>query len=59
MEQIEPFTGEFLSFMRYKDAADTMVFGAELLMKLNQPGKAYDLLKAAWDLQQGVGSCSE
>lgn len=51
MEQIESFTQEFLSLMRYKDAADAMVFGAELLVNQNQPEKAYNLLKAAWDLQ--------
>ena len=41
---------EFMSLMRYRDAAEVLVFGADLLRQHNQTQDAYNLLKSACDL---------
>ncbi|KAF0193360.1 MAG: hypothetical protein FD169_2548 [Bacillota bacterium] len=49
-EQTLSFSQKFVSFMRYRDAAEVLIFGADLLIQHNQTNDAYGLLKSACDL---------
>ena len=47
------FSQSFVSLMRYRDAAEVLMFGARLLEQQDQPQEALNLMKSACSLLKG------
>ena len=47
------FSESFISHMRYRDAAEVLIFSARLLEQQNQPQEALNLMKSACQLLKG------
>lgn len=50
MKVVSLFSQSFIKLARYRDAADVLSFGAELLEQQGRPKEALELMKAACDL---------
>ncbi len=53
LARVEQFAADFCHLGRFKDAADTLAFGAGLLKNTGAPDDAYSLLNRAYALLQG------
>jgi transcriptional regulator with XRE-family HTH domain len=53
IQQVENFAESFCRIDRFKDAADALAFGAELLKKVGSVDEAYTMLSKAYALMQG------
>ena len=53
MKVVSLFSQSFIRLARYRDAADVLSFGAELLEQQGRPEEALELMKAACDLYKG------
>ena len=49
-EIVLSFSQSFISFMRYRDAAEVLTFGASVLSEQNKPQEAYTMMTSAYDL---------
>jgi len=53
MKVVSLFSQSFIKLARYRDAADVLSFGAELIERQGRPKEALELMKAACDLYKG------